>query len=160
MLTAIPPAGPSPWPYQICLIKVAEPDELFNANPREGWSVPEPWGRWALGTESHAHWAVPLLKDYELLIDVFPNWIEGRTQEITLLINDQELAVLTFAEDAPLSETIHIPAELLDEGWNKITFLSEYAISPAETTDGLNPDTRPFSFGVSKLILRPSTPFP
>ena len=153
-----PAAQQSPWPYPICIILVAEADELFNVNPRFGWSMPEPWGRWALGTESRVRLVVPLVEDYELEIDAFPNWIEGRTQEVQILVNDQDLAVLTFVEDSPVNEVIHIPANLLDSGWNQITFQSEYAISPAEATDGANPDARPLSFGVSKLILRPFTP--
>ena len=153
-----PAEQPSPWPDPICIIQIAEPDGQFNAAPRDGWSAPEPWGRWAVGAESEARWVVPQPRDYVLEIDAFPNWIDGRSQEVRIWVNDQELAVLTFTGDAPRSEVIPIPADFLQTGWNHLTFQSAYAVSPAEATAGANPDPRPLSFAVTKLILRPSTP--
>lgn len=146
----------SPWPYVICVLQVAEPDEVFTASPKAGWSAPEPWGRWALGTESRAWWAVPVVTDYELLLNAFPNWIDGRTQEVTVLVNDQEVGVLTFAQDTPLNERLHIPADLLNIGWNQVNFLSAYASPPADLTGRTNPDPHPSPFGVSRLVIRPS----
>jgi hypothetical protein len=111
-----------------------------------------------VGAESEVRWAVPQAEDYQLEIDAFPNYIDGRSQEVRIWVNDQELAVLTFTGDAPRSEVIPIPADFLQTGWNHLTFQSAYAVSPAEATAGANPDPRPLSFAVTKLILRPSTP--
>ena len=150
-----PPAGPFPWPYPICILQVAEQDSAFSASAQEGWSAPESWGRWAVATEAKARWAVPVEQDYELEFDIFPHWIAGQVQEVAVLVNGQPLGNVMFEQDAPARERFVVPANLLDVGWNELAFLSMYAISPAEATDGANPDARPLAFGVSRLAIHP-----
>lgn len=154
------PQQASPWPYPICVLQAVEHDNIFDVTPEEGWSAPESWGRWAEGTESIARWVVPDPLEYELIIDAFPNWVENKTQEVTIQVNGRKIGSLTFTENEPLGKSFLIPANLLNLGWNQITFTSEYAIAPVELTDGANPDPRPLSFGVSRLYLRPSADSP
>jgi hypothetical protein len=149
------PAQPSPWPYSICILQVAEPDEMFSAGVQEGWSAPELWGRWAVSTEALARWAVPVPQDYALQLDIFPNWIAGRVQEVTIMVNGQPIGRVTFERDVPVSKGFVVPASLLDVGWNELAFRSTYAVSPAEITGGANPDPRPLAFGVNRLAIHP-----
>ena len=150
--------APSPWPYPICILEVQHDGSPFDVDLLNGWSPAEPWGRWALGRESSARWVVPSVKDYELLIEVFPHCVEGRQQTMEINVNATQIGDVRFTGCDPYTGRFPIAAELLEVGWNQLSLNYHYAVAPADLSADENPDSRPLSVGFSSLEFRPKAP--
>ncbi len=148
----------SPWPYPICVLEVQNEGSSFNVGPLNGWSPVEPWGRWAVGRESSARWVVPDIKDYELLLEIFPHCVEEQQQTMDIAVNSAYIGEVRFDDCDPYIGRFPIAAELLEKGWNRLFLSYQYAIAPVELAPNENPDSRPLSVGFTRLELRPKEP--
>jgi hypothetical protein len=146
-----PPAGPSPWPYPICIVRVLPPASPVELALRSGWSPPEGWGTWALGTRSRARWAATAREPQRLVWEAFPHCVPGESQTLTVTVEDVTLLTHRWDDCEPAGGEVLIPASLVELGWNDIYFHYGYAAQPVEVTDGENPDTRSLSLGFTRL---------
>ncbi|MBN1180380.1 MAG: hypothetical protein JXD18_14315 [Anaerolineae bacterium] len=149
-----PPEGPSPWPYSICVLQV-EPSRTpaLDVVLREGWSTPEGWGVWAVGTTSSARWAATASEDTRIAWEAFPHCVSGAHQTLWLEVNGASVATYRWDGCAPWSGEVVVPADQVHVGWNELRLHAAYAVSPAEASGGANPDPRPLSVGFTRLTV-------
>lgn len=146
-----PLQGPTPWPYPICVAEVKPVQGPIQIMLTEGWSGKEDWGVWAEGLRSTGEWLETAAQDVRLRIGAFPLCVLDRRQRVSIQVNGQEIATHRWEECELWESEIPISASLLRRGWNEVAFEYEYAFSPAEVTQGKNPDARILSVGFTKL---------
>jgi hypothetical protein len=149
-----PPVGASPWPHPICVLRVLPPSSPVELALRDGWSPPETWGTWALGTRSRARWAATARAPQRIAWEAFPYCVPGETQTLTVTVKGETLLTHRWTDCAPVGGEIVVPASLVELGWNDIYFHYAYAVQPVEVTGGENPDPRALSVGFTRLQLR------
>ena len=153
-----PSGDAGPWPYPICVMRVALAGPDSPAQPvifRDGLSGAEGWGRWVEGTEAAAAWVAVDQSPHVLTLEAFPNCAPSRRQRLAVEVNGSRLADYTWQGCETWSTTIAIPAFLVRTGWNDVILRSDYAARPFDLTNGENPDTRLLSIGVNKLTVQP-----
>lgn len=146
------PVAHSPiWAYPICVVSLEAPSSLIgNIRLRQGWSALESWGVWAEGQQTTAEWVATAVREHKLDIEAFPVCAPEQ-QQLAIYVNDTLLETRQWPDCEPWQQSVTIPAELVQIGWNRITFAAAYAISPAELTGGENPDGRALSVGFTRL---------
>lgn len=143
------------WPYPICLFEVLAFDSSFTGVPRTGWSGNEAWGRWSEGLQSTVEWVAPAARAYELQVEAFPFCVEHEQQQMELRINGDLVGLLSFAGCDPVAQTFTIDQAAIQIGWNQLMLHAAYARSPAEQTQGQNPDVRLLAAGFTRLTILP-----
>ena len=116
----------------------------------QGWSMPEDWGRWAIGQRSTMQVALEQGPDYALTIDAFPfcpPQFAGQAVEIGW--NDRSLGKHIFASCKPDQITLILPPDVVTSELNTLWFEFEETISPAAV--GLSNDQRPLALGFTSL---------
>jgi hypothetical protein len=93
--------------------------------------------------------------DHILTIEAFPYCIPDRQQRVEIEINDQAAGHYEFSDCDPVTREFPLAGDLLHHGWNELTLNFAYAVSPAEVTDGVNPDPRRLALGVTRLTIQP-----
>ncbi len=158
LVDCFPPApAPSPWNYSICVLLLsASPTPYTNLLLDSGWSASEPWGVWAAGTASHARWLATAQADHQLEIEAFPLCLPGIPQTVAVAVNGHSLTTAAWPDCNTAVIQAAIPAAWVQIGWNDLAFTYAYADSPAQATNGQNPDPRLLSVGYNKLLVRRS----
>ena len=146
-----PLKGPTPWPYPICVAEVENTADRIQIMLLEGWSGREDWGIWAEGLRSRAGWLETGGQSVCLHIGAFPLCVPGRRQWISIRVNGREIVTHQWENCELWEEELHLPASFIREGWNELVFEYGYAFSPAEITQGENPDPRILSVGFTKM---------
>ncbi len=146
-----PLKGPTPWPYPICVAEVLPAEGPMNVMLLQGWSGREDWGVWAEGKASEAGWISPAQQDHRLRVGAFPLCVPGKHQQMIIIVNGQDIATYQWEECEHWEGDVPIPASLVKIGWNEISLEYAYALTPAEVTQGQNPDPRLLSVGFTKL---------
>lgn len=125
-------------------------DTRFGFLLQEGWSIPETWGRWAIGTQAAIQIALEEGHNYELSIEAFPFCppeFAGQTMKVrwnALLLGTH---VFTSCESQWI--TFDLPAQEITDGFGTLWFDFGTAIAPAEV--GLSGDGRPLAVGFVSL---------
>ncbi|MDW8064566.1 MAG: hypothetical protein RMK32_02905 [Anaerolineae bacterium] len=149
-----PLPSPNPWPYPICVAEARAEDSPIQVILGQGWSGQEEWGIWAEGMLSTAKWISARKQDYVLRIGAFPLCVPVQRQQISITVNGEKIGSYQW-EECELWETeIPIPKSVVRIGWNEIVFQYAYARSPAEVTQGQNPDSRILSVGFTVLEVK------
>ena len=146
-----PLRGPSPWPYPICVAEVITPSLPINVIRREGWSGEEEWGVWSEESKSKSQWIAMSRKDHRLAIEAFPFCVPGKRQEISIKVNGQLLTTHSWEVCETWQAELVIPQSIVKVGWNDLSFEYGYTASPADITNGENPDPRQLAVGFKKL---------
>lgn len=161
LVDCFPPApAPSPWNYPVCVLSLStSPTPYTNLLLDSGWSAGESWGVWASSAVSQARWVATAQVDHQLEVEAFPLCDPDRTQTLAVTFNGHPLTSVAWSDCQPTSIQAVIPAVWVEIGWNDLTFTYAYAASPAQVTNGQNPDPRPLSAGYNKLFIhRPHDP--
>lgn len=151
-----PLAAPSPWPYTICVYELAQTlpdsvgDDLFW---RFGWSGREFWGIWGTDTSSLLEWVATNKDDHTLQVTAFPHCVAGQTQSVTIKANGHLLGRHEWSECEDWHGEFLIPGDIVEVGWNNLTFEYGYGLAPIELTGGANPDGRLLAVGFTQLII-------
>ncbi|RLC82982.1 MAG: hypothetical protein DRJ03_18190 [Chloroflexi bacterium] len=98
----------------------------------EGWSMAEAWGRWAIGHSSLVYVHLDKRIDTLLTANVFPYYIEGEAQHITVYYNDQLLDRVVLPDAEAREFSIIIPGSLISRDVDVLRFDYGYTWSPAE----------------------------
>jgi hypothetical protein len=151
-----PPAGPSPWPYPICVIEVMPSATPYsNVKFQNGWADKEDWGIWATSTQSQASWVAASRVEYRLSVDSIPMCVPAQSQRITLEVNGVEVGTHQWDSCDHWSDNMMIPERLIRIGWNDLVIRTAYAARPIDITHGQNGDTRQLSVGFARLSVEP-----
>jgi hypothetical protein len=134
--------------------EVITPSLPLNVIRREGWSGEEVWGVWSEGPRSKSQWIATRREDQRLVIEAFPFCVLGRQQSITIRANGQVVTTHEWKTCDDWQAEVVIPAALVKVGWNDLSFEYGYAVSPAEVTDGENPDPRLLAVGFKRLEIK------
>jgi len=127
-------------------------DVSFDSLLSEGWSIPEDWGRWAVGKRSVVRVALEQEHDYRLTIEAFPfcpPQFAGQAMKVGW--NDLSLGRYIFLSCECHLITFDVPSEAVTEGLNDLWFEFEKAVSPADV--GLSGDRRPLAVGFTSITL-------
>lgn len=148
-----PLPSPNPWPYPICVAQIYPADHkpFSSLMLDSGWSQYENWGIWAESLQSTANWFSIDSKEQILRIEAKPFCVADRHQNITIHINGSYVESYRWDECEIRQINILIPASLIEQGWNSLTFTYDYAVSPAEITKGQSRDTRSLSTAFTML---------
>ncbi len=146
-----PLEGDSPWPYQICVAEVNKPVSPFNVILQSGWSAQESWGIWSEGLASELKWLALARRDHHLKFAAFPLCVPQQHQRLTVKVNGEKVSSYQWEDCETLAQDLLIPASMIEAGWNQITFEYAYALTPAEVTNGQNPDARLLGVGFVTL---------
>lgn len=149
-----PLTGPTPWPYPICVAEVIPVETPIKVMLTSGWSGREDWGVWAEGIRSTAGWMVAVQRDYHLRVGAFPFCVPGRLQQLSITVNGKPIAQHRWENCEHWEGEIPLPASLIKVGWNELLLECAYASSPAEVTQGQNPDFRLLSVGFTALEVK------
>jgi len=149
-----PLAEDSPWPYQICVAEVNKPTSPFNVILRTGWSAQESWGMWSEGPVSEIEWLATTRQDHYLRFEAFPLCASDQYQQLTVRVNGERLASYQWEDCETMEVDLLIPGSVIRAGWNQTAFEYAYALTPAEVTDGRNPDFRLLGVGFVKLEIK------
>lgn len=154
------PTQDSPWPNPICVFILPEGSysRFTNVFLAQGWSAPEGWGIWAQGTEAMAIGVLSRTVTATLEIVAFPHCVPSENQSLEIWVDGQRLPQLTFEGCREMQIHLPIPSRL-HRGMHEVRFRFAYARSPAEATEGRNPDPRPLSVGFRRIWLH-TTPTP
>lgn len=154
-----PLSTPSPWPYRICVYELPRAvtesvsDDLFW---RFGWGGLEPWGTWGTDNGSLLEWVATNKRDHKLQVTAFPHCVTGQTQSLIVKANGRVLGSYDWRECEDWQAEFLIPGDIIDVGWNNLTFEYGFGLSPAELTGGANPDSRQLAVGFTQLqLVRP-----
>ncbi len=140
----------SPWTYKICIAEVIPHPTLINLFPTHGISEPfESWGTWAIETRPRFDFIATSKASHVIVLEAFPHCIDGRTQTLQLISDEQVLYQHDWQACESIYAEIIIPAEHIEVGRNEIRFELDYAISPAELD--LSNDPRPLSVGFTRM---------
>ena len=151
------PAVPGPWNYPICVLEVLPPRNAnINLVLQEGWSGQEDWGVWAEGTESTALWVATAKVDHRLLVEAFPQCLDGQQQSITIEVNGVAVGGNTWPNCDPWAGELVIPASAVRLGSNDLVIRSAYAVRPIDSSAGQSDDTRSLSAGYIRLRVEPN----
>lgn len=149
-----PPDSPGPWPYPICVAKLAPPARTtHNLILQEGWSGAEDWGNWVEGTQARARWAATTAAEQHLRLEAFPLCVAGRPQSLAVEVNGALMADYQWRECEPWATDLTVPAQSVKIGWNEIVLRPSFAARPMDVTSGENGDTRELSVGVTRLTV-------
>jgi hypothetical protein len=121
-------------------------DSRFGFLLQEGWSIPETWGRWAVGRQAEIQIALEEGHAYELSVEAFPFCppeFAGQTMKAGW--NDLLLGTHVFTSCGSQRITFDLPSQAIAEGFGVLWFDFETAIAPAEV--GLSGDGRPLAVG-------------
>ena len=123
----------------------------------DGWSLPEPGGRWTLDHEATIAWDIRGQdEDLTIRVDGFALLYEKTPlQEIDLWANDRHIASWCFniSTASPLPARISIPRELIrNRDVLMLTFRIRNPVRPAEL--GISPDTRALGLHLCSLTLK------
>ena len=127
-------------------------DASFDSLLSEGWSMPEDWGRWAVGQRSVVRVALERGHDYRLIIEAFPfcpPQFEGQAMKVGW--NDLYLGRHVFTSCEGYLLAFDIPSEAVTEELDTLWFEFERAISPADI--GLSGDRSYLAIGFTSLSL-------
>lgn len=147
-----PPAGPTPWQYPMCIIRVLPPiHPAFNVILGDGWSGQEQGEVWAQGVESTGRWVATAERGYQLLIEASPMCAPSQIQTIAISVNGTPISTYEGKTCAPWVQAIQVPAELVKVGWNDLALRYAYAVEPGGTTEGSNEDDPSSSVRFTRL---------
>lgn len=149
---------PTPWPNSICVFETLPVVLPFDLIVGSGWSVEEPWGRWAETNEASGKFVAAESQDILLTLEAFPHCIQDHRQTIEFVVNGRSVDQLAFVECETVLHSVAIPADFIRSGWNELVLEFNYAIAPSDATNGANPDPRTLSVGVKTLNLEPVSP--
>jgi len=90
-------------------------------------------------------------KDQRLAIEAFPLCVPGKRQEISIKVNGQLLTTHPWEMCETWQAELVIPGSMVKVGWNDLSFEYGYTASPADITNGENPDPRLLAVGFKKL---------
>jgi len=123
----------------------------------KGWSFPEQWGIWSLGTESEIALSItePLCGNLRLIVHAFAFLHSHRQKKkVIVFANDVPVATWIFQQDLESKKRIVlIPQEIYQRNSEVllIKFLSEECESPMQA--GLSQDKREISLGLIDLSI-------
>jgi len=149
-----PRPGLSPWMYPICVLEVLPRELPIDGVLESGWHAAEPWGVWANGESSKTRWVATTKSDHQLIVTAFPHCVPDARQSMQIAVNGRIVATHAWQACEEWSGQMAIPAEMVNIGWNEISFTYGYSAQPAEVTDGENPDVRNLSVGFAQLEVR------
>jgi len=149
-----PQGKPFLWNYPICVAEVTLLEDPMNLIREEGWAGKEEWGIWSNGPISKARWLATSKQDYILQIEAFPFCVPAEHQKITVKVNSQEITTYNWENCEVWKSEVMIPAPIVKPGLNEIVLEYGYAISPAEITNGANPDPRKLAVGFKRLWIK------
>jgi len=116
----------------------------------EGWSIPEDWGRWAMGQRAVVQIVLEQGHDYGLTIEAFPFCPpEFAEQAMEVGWNDLSLGKHVFASCEPHLTAFELPSEAITAEMDTLWFEFEGTASPADV--GLSGDQRSLSVGFTSL---------
>ena len=115
-----------------------------------GWSTPEDWGIWAVGTHARVSW-ITQRPPRVLHIEAIPNCVQGKTQYMDVLWNGYKVNRVAFDTCSEKQVDISIPHDLAYYGYNALDMWFSYAISPYSKSNGRISDRRPLSVGFLSL---------
>jgi hypothetical protein len=151
-----PPVGRTPWPYPICVFEITPASSnAFSVHFDGGWSEEEEWGIWAEGDASQIRWIATEKRNHFLTVEAFPNCLDSEGQTIRLTTNEEQLAYYEWQDCENWSETVVIPEDLVDVGWNVLNLIYGFSARPIDVTGGENPDPRPLSVGFTRIEVAP-----
>lgn len=123
---------------------------------KSGWSNIENWGVWALGNQAELNIFVPAAQDLTVKIEAFPQPNSNRQQKVKFMYNNTFVGEYQFpmGNTAPQKISFKIPAKLVTGRLDRIKFLFDYAVSPAE--QGINNDARQLAVGFLNMNITPA----
>jgi hypothetical protein len=149
---AEPDGAQSMWLYSICAVELLPTRAAGSTVKFEtGWSQSEDWGIWAEGTESRVRWIATSTVGYSITIAATPLCVDGQPQQAAILIEQHIVATHVWSTCEQWSESIGVPQELVQIGWNEFTIQSRNALRPIDVSLGKNGDRRNLSLAFTRL---------
>ena len=125
---------------------------------RSGWSVPEPWGRWAQGHLAMLAFKLPLAPQRDITLDISMRAFVSSSnprQRVEILANSQPVAQHTFEQAEITDLRVVVPKRMVeDDQVVRLELRLPDAISPAAV--GLSGDQRDLSVGLVRLRVNAS----
>ncbi|HEX8682467.1 MAG TPA: hypothetical protein VF707_09150, partial [Ardenticatenaceae bacterium] len=151
-----PASEPGLWSYPICVLEVLPPiNPNVNLMLEDGWSGQEAWGVWAEGTSSRSLWVATARREHLLIVELFPNCIEGQRQRVVFQVNGTPVGEHAWENCEAWSGEFAVPASLVQRGANDLLVQSDFAARPV-AAEGQSQDTRELSVGFSRLKIEPA----
>jgi hypothetical protein len=155
-----PPSKISPWNYPICVIEnrsftQGDDKPLFYKN---GWGGLESWGVWGTNEASRLDWIATEKRDHQLVLNAAPYCIDGILQELDVYANGEPIFTHNWTDCEPIQESLVLPEDELEIGWNNIVFRYGYAAKPSLITSGEIGDERELAIAFNEIIIRTVSP--